>query len=224
MKLVHSDVQYVINFEENSINVIVIEDPTVFTQWIVEFLGQASGLDGKFVLSENSKEIKISQAVEVITDPFGMQINSRKVLSKLYTEMESDATDAEMLIKTRTIECTLINYIQELASMRSYPISYLLDVSLPALFKAMELKLDEDCDTLTEKLDTYIKIVHSMLGIRCLMLVNFSTFLCDSDMKRLIESAFYNKVYLLLFENRKPAYTIPGEKIYVLDKDHCEIY
>lgn len=54
----------------------------------MELAGQVEGKEGRFVLSDNEKEVDISKNVELIFNIFALDINERKLISKLYMELE----------------------------------------------------------------------------------------------------------------------------------------
>ncbi len=60
MKLAHPDFEMPIEFNENQNNVLVIENPILFTRYITELRNQLDGGDGQFVLSNNGKEMQVS--------------------------------------------------------------------------------------------------------------------------------------------------------------------
>ena len=87
MKLVYTELEQQLVFQENEVNVLVIERKELFRRMIQELDKQISGEDGGFVLSDNNKTMKIDKEVCLILNPFALDINSRKALTGLYTEL-----------------------------------------------------------------------------------------------------------------------------------------
>lgn len=56
----------------------IIESPKLFSGYVQEICAQSQGGEGRFVLSDGDKEIGISKAVEVIVNPFAVDINDKK--------------------------------------------------------------------------------------------------------------------------------------------------
>ena len=91
MKLVHPDMQMQIILKEGIVHEWILESPALFSRFVGELVVQADGGEGRFVLSEDMEETKLSKVAEVIVNPFSVDINSRKMLSKLYGELEKTA-------------------------------------------------------------------------------------------------------------------------------------
>ena len=59
-----------------------------FSKYLQELYEQCERKEGKFVLSDNDKELDLSKCVEIIGNPFAVDINNRKILGKLYAELD----------------------------------------------------------------------------------------------------------------------------------------
>lgn len=224
MKLVYSDVEYAFELEENKVNIIILEDPKIFRQWIAGLQLQLAGGEGKLILSDQGKELSIAQYMDLITDIFMLEINSRKVLNKLYAELSDISVDGHMSEKTHMLEKDILAYLHELTTLSSYPIEYSLDAPIAGLFKWMDLRLDDEEGDAFIKLDTYVRTMGEMFSLKCFVMINLKAFFRAEEITQLYQSAFYQKANLILLENRPPDYHLPEEVWYILDKDHCEIY
>ena len=78
MKLVHPDIKNQIIFSENKVNVLTIENKTFFTEFVSELFSQYSGNEGKFILSEDDKELSIPKTCELILNPINLDINNKQ--------------------------------------------------------------------------------------------------------------------------------------------------
>jgi CRISPR-associated protein Csn2 len=61
----------------------IIESPDLFSIYVGELYRQFNKDEGKFVLSENNKEIDIAKYSEIIINPLSIEINNRKVLNNI---------------------------------------------------------------------------------------------------------------------------------------------
>ena len=84
MKLVHINLNEGILVDAINCTEWVIESPEYFSEYVMELAGQVEGKEGRFVLSDNEKEVDISKNVELIFNIFALDINERKLISKLY--------------------------------------------------------------------------------------------------------------------------------------------
>ena len=74
MKLFHTEVSGAIITEKKTFTEWIIESPGLFSKYLQEFYVQCEREEGKFVLSDNDKELDMSKCVEIIGNPFMVYI------------------------------------------------------------------------------------------------------------------------------------------------------
>lgn len=223
MKLVHSDLRQTFEFTEERVNVWVIEKPTAFYQYIMQLFTQISGKEGKFVLSHETKELKIPKQMDILLEPWSMDFSSRKILGRLYEEIRDIAWESENFIQTKEMMSDLNRYILDLEHKLPYGIECPEEIDFVQLLKALDIKLEVETGTLLEQLVLYIKLCQRLLHIKILVLVNIKCYLNRAELVELYKTAAYEKVHLLLIESVERE-NIEGEIRLVLDKDLCEIF
>ena len=72
MKLVHINLNEGILVDAINCTEWVIESPEYFSEYVMELAGQVEGKEGRFVLSDNEKEVDISKNVELIFNIFAL--------------------------------------------------------------------------------------------------------------------------------------------------------
>lgn len=87
MKLVHIDLNQNL-LENNFITEWIIESPEAFSEYVREIYLQCEGKDGRFVLSQNGKELDMSKYAEIIFNVYELDVNNRKILNKVYQGLE----------------------------------------------------------------------------------------------------------------------------------------
>lgn len=92
MKLVNSQYSLFVDFVENSINTLVVERPQYMSDIIQDLISKINGENGNFVLSEET-EIKFEKDVIFITEPFTLDLNEKRVIHKLYTQLADVAKE-----------------------------------------------------------------------------------------------------------------------------------
>lgn len=223
MKLVHSDFKQVIEFAEGTVNVCIIENPTVFYQYIMQLFMQINGKEGKFVLSHEQKELKISKYIDIILEPWSIDFANRKIQGRLYEEVKEIAWESENYIKTQELLSGLNRYMLDLEQKLPYEIVCSEEVDFLQLLKALNVKLEAEADTLLERLALYIKLCGRLLHISILALVNIQCYIKKEELLELYRVAAYEKVHLLLLENAERD-SADCERKYIIDKDLCEIF
>lgn len=221
MKLVNAELFLNINIEENKPAVLTIENPKVMTEVIGQLYELCNSGEGDFVLSEGGKQLSFERTTEIIINPFQIDFNSRKVQSKLYSEL----LDAEInyVEEKAIIQSLIIEYLDKLTQNVPYEmISNDLDLDSMKLFKMFEVRIEAQCNSLLERLVEYTKILSRLLRKRLLVFVSISSYLDTNELNALYEICNYNKMKVLLIESHE-LYLPFHTKTYIIDKDNCMI-
>lgn len=226
MKLVHPEFNYQIEFIENRVNLIVIEDKKLFRNYIKEIYNQSIDYDdkGRFVLSDNEKEIKLSKEVEVILDYYSLNINNKKTVTKVYNKLKEISLDEDMYIETNKMYSEIIRYIDKIVDISDFPLEFSIDIDIIDVFKISNIKFINDYKDDLEKICNYIEIMTQFIGKNIFVLINFREFFRIEELKELYKFAAYKKIFLVMIENSVNEVCNEYEKVFILDEDICEIY
>ena len=85
MRLVNSKYNLKIEFEENKSTELVVENKECMIDIVQNLLSQVDGIEGDFVLAAE-KEMKMEKDVLFIIDPFSIDFNNKKIITKLYEQ------------------------------------------------------------------------------------------------------------------------------------------
>jgi len=83
MTLAYPLLNETIRFAENRVNVLVIENATELRRFLFCLKDQINGLAGELVLGENGDVIEMHKSAFLITDPFALDFDSKKLLTKI---------------------------------------------------------------------------------------------------------------------------------------------
>lgn len=223
MKLVHGDLSGEIINEQKECVEWIIESPDLFSKYVGELYRQFNKDEGKFVLSENNKEIDIAKYSEIIINPLSIEINNRKVLNKLYEELNKLSFNEVLYMKTLELTKLIQEYLLELEQETNYILEFNNEVEMSALFKAVDLKYEDSGEDFLERLVKYIKILVDLLSVKLFVFINARCFMNDEQIKKLCEEIKYIEIKGLFIENSEKA-CVEGVERYIIDKDRCEIY
>lgn len=223
MKLVHGDLSGEIINEQKECVEWIIESPDLFSKYVGELYRQFNKDEGKFVLSENNKEIDIAKYSEIIINPLSIEINNRKVLNKLYEELNKLSFNEVLYMKTLELTKLIQEYLLELEQETNYILEFNNEVEMSALFKAVDLKYEDSGEDFLERLVKYIKILVDLLSVKLFVFINARCFMNDEQIKKLCEEIKYIEIKGLFIENSEKA-CVKGVERYIIDKDRCEIY
>lgn len=224
MKLVHPDFTLPI-IEENSYICYewIMESPEYFSRYVQELFNQMNGGEGNFVLSSDEKELDISKTMEIIVNPLSVNINDRKIINKLYSELSQTAYDSENYLATQGILADIQKYFLNLEQAGNYMLEMDSEIDITALFKALNIKLEIFADDFFEMLNQYIKIAAELMKKKIVVFVNLGSYLSKEQLEELLKNAAYNEIILLLIENQQKDYFLEDTKCIIIDKDGCEI-
>lgn len=224
MKLTHPFLEKPIVFEENKVNVLVIENQRTFTELISELFEQMSGTEGRFILSHDLKRLDLKKEVEIIIDLFTLDFNQKKIIAKLYTQLKEMAIGCDYYLDSTHLLGEIIQYLEKIFQTTQYPLVYLQEMDITAIFKVAEVKLETSYINLIEKVLDYLAIVEEFCCISFFIFVNLKCYLSDEEVEQVYNYVSYKKLHILLLENTMREKRFEMEKIHIIDADLCEIF
>ena len=221
MKLVNIKQGIEIEYYENDIIELVIENAGAFSDIIRMLIDQNNGGEGDFQLSSNSKSISLVNYSDIIIDYFSFSTNSKKIINKLYSNMESVANN--MIEEKTSINAKLISVLDDISlSLGSADLTYNLDFKWTDIFKIYNVSFEEEYSDISERISAYIKILSMFTDVRLLFLVNLKAYISGNDLKNIYQIANYCNINLFLIESHEFVERT-CEKRYIIDKDLCFI-
>ena len=220
MKMVYGKWGLKFDFCENEAQLLVIENPGTFAEIIWDLQKQLEGEDRQIVLSDDEKLLS-SKYIEIIIDPFRLDINNRKVIGRLYQELK-EISNEDFLDYVGNLCTETVNYLEDLSSKLPYSISFNTELDPVNLFKLYDLKLEVETESLLQKLIEYLKVISALCGIKLVIFVNIKNYFNNIQILELYKTAFYCKINLFLIEATQNI-RLAGEKIFILDSENCFI-
>ena len=222
MKLVHPLLSEPICFSENSIPVLVLENPAAFRRITSELIRQSEGESGDFILSINDKPVECADHMNVFFDYAHLDSVEKRIQTKALNSFIR-STQETMADETYRLSLAIKEYLAKLATLSDHPVSYEQGENLIALLKAMEFRVDlaglSPCEALYEQ----IVLVHSLSKWQCFVLINAYSFFTAEELAQLYKMAQYQKISLMLLENHASKYRNGCEKVILFDEDMCEL-
>lgn len=221
MKFIYPEYGIELELVENQVNVLVAESPHFFSHLVQIFYEEKQSGTGRLVLSEKDKILPLSKTMEIIVNPFCIDPNERRIMQKLYQELCAETQEA-FFIKTGELHSCIVSYLEELSVSVPYHVTFDIEENVPNLFKAYNVRLETDGVSLLERLAEYLKLLHQLCKIQVIIFVNLKTYFSQDELEELYKFAFYEKLFLVLIENReKPK--LKEEKVCIIDADGCII-
>lgn len=223
MKLAHPILSKPIILSEDRVPVLAVENPICMRQLIIEMVRQLSGGDGSFILSEDQEILRFKSAVELVLDPFCLDINQKRLLNRIYSDFSRLAVGEDYYIEGQNLKSEICAFLLNLTSESEFTVSFDEDFTWESLLKAVNLKIETVGQSLLENIMEYIRTVELMTGIKLLIFVNLRSYFSQIEIESLERFAKYEEFNIMRIEGGQWDHNLQVEDVIVLDEDLCEI-
>lgn len=221
MKMVSSFFNSHIEFQENHVQSIVLENQRTFLAFVTDMQEQLEGVEGETVLSVDATPVAMSARLCLSTNFVPFILSTKELIAATVKRLEKTAVAGDRYGEMKDVLARIKRFVNECALELPHEIE-LEKLSIGALLKACGVSIAEDGLPLLEKIVLYMKLVRELVGERLFVFVNLRSFLDDSAMERLFDDIFGNKFEVLLVESSERK-LLPGEKRLLVDDNLCEI-
>lgn len=210
-----------LRFEENRIQVLIIENPVALRRCLDDLRAQMEGQSGDFVLALRYVPQELSRCAVLLTDPLRPEAETRKLAVRIQQEAARAAEDhAEKL-------GFLLAELNALASDLSLELDFSAafdPLETPEdLIKLFGFRLDRDALSFPELLLEWMRLQRRFLGKRLFILYGLKAFLSREELCCFYRSVFYEKLDVLLIEALQRGEPVKEECVTIIDKDLCVI-
>lgn len=199
MKLLEREIGLEVELKENMTSVIVLEDITIRRSLLEELYSQIVGKEGNWLLVENEKAYELAKHAELILEPFSLQLNNKKMKTKLYQDIKEIANDC-LGLQGLEVHSYICSYIENLLEKIDYPVKYKNEWNILEILRAYSVEMEENHDDVGEKLYDYIKLMNQVCGSKIFIVLNLKMYLTEDQLIELYKLARYIKIQLVLIE------------------------
>ena len=221
MRLYNSKYDFSIELIENQAYNIVIENATALSSVMESLYGQINGMEGDFILSEAEQILPLPKNIVLISNPFEINCNDKKILNKLYQELQTNMQE-QAFDFFNDLNCNIINFLDLVINPVTYNLEYSFESDFTGLLKLYDVKICVNADSLLEKIIDYIRAIKNICGIQVIAFLNLKQFLTVEELQQLYEFCFYEKVHIIIIGGVQTK-LLPVEKSLIIDKDLCKI-
>lgn len=221
MRFIIPSVGFETELLENKVTVISIDNKPLFTKCIYDLWLQSKGELGECILSNNEEIITFSKSVSLIMNIFDIDVNNKKILTRVYKELTENATDY-FSDSFSEIQKNIVNTMDKLIESVPYSLVYEDSMDISALLKLVNMRLNQvEGDPLALFFD-YIQLESKICNINTYIVVNIKDYFSEEELKEFYKFLFYNKINLIIIESHQSA-LFPEEKNWIIDEDNCII-
>lgn len=221
MRLICNNLGIDIELAEDRVQVLVIENVSSYSNFVRELWTEYSGNEGDISLLDKSTGLKFGKNIEVIINPFDIDCNNKKILTKIYQEIASIIKD-EKMEEAVAVNSQIIALLDDVIEKVPYSLDYNLDLNLQGLLKLYDLTVKSDAESYPELLSQYMDLMARACGVRCFIFVGLKKYLTSEDIETLYRDVIYDKIYLVDIES-EIVQNSSLENVTILDRDHCLI-
>lgn len=224
MKIINKNWQRKIEIEENTIYTLVFENKRYYRENIIELINQHKGNEGSFIISKNSKEIEFAKDSHIITDIFSIDINSKKVLTKIYSTLLKLVV--EDVSKYNELSTNIKVYFEKLIFDSSLEIEQGDEIDMSSLLKLGDFKIHVENDDILDEFIKFLKVLTELCSCKIIFVVGLHNVFTIDEIKEVYKEVCLNKINIINIEYQQFE-NISSENykeiVYIFDKDNCEI-
>jgi len=224
MKIINNNWQRQIVLEDNLIHTIVFENKKYYRESILELIRQHKGYEGNFILSNNNKEVSFDKNSYFISDLFNIDINNKKIITKVYGELLRNALDN--IAEYNKIISYIREYFETLVFNNNLDLEYNDEIEANSLLKLGDFKIQIGESNYLEKLIKFLKVLVELCNIKVIFIVGLYRVFSVEEVGKIYKEVCLNKINIINIESeyqniKKSDYY--KEILYIFDQDNCEI-
>ena len=224
MKIINKNWQRKIKIEDNIIYTLVFENKKYYRENIIELINQHKGNEGSYILSNDNKEISFDKNSFIITDIFNIDINSKRVLTKIYNLLLKEIV--EDISSYNELSTNIRLYFEKLIFNSSLEIEQGEEIDMSSLLKLGDFKIHVENDDILEKFVKFLKVLSELCGYKIIFVVGLHTVFTQEEIIEIYKEVCLNKINIINIEYQQ-FYNLSNENykeiVYIFDKDNCEI-
>ena len=224
MKIINNNWKRQIVLEDNLIHTIVFENKKYYRESILELIRQHKGYEGNFILSNNNKEVSFDKNSYFISDLFNIDINNKKIITKVYGELLRNALDN--IAEYNKIISYIREYFETLVFNNNLDLEYNDEIEANLLLKLGDFKIQFEESNYLEKLIKFLKVLVELCNIKVIFIVGLYRVFSLEEVEKIYKEVCLNKINIINIESgyqnikKSDCY---NEKVYIFDQDNCEI-
>ena len=224
MKIINKNWQRKIEIEDNIIYTLVFENKKYYRENIIELINQHKGNEGSYILSNDNKEISFDKNSYIITDIFNIDINNKKVLSKIYSSLLKEIV--EDTSNYNELSTNIRVYFEKLIFNSSLEIEQGEEIDMSSLLKIGDFKIHVENDDILEKFIKFLKVLTELCSYKIIFVVGLHNVFTKDEIIEIYKEVCLNKINIINIEYQQFK-NLSNENykeiVYIFDSDNCEI-
>lgn len=219
-----------IDFAENHINVLQIQNKKLFAKIVSSFNNMCNGLsaesDETITLLEQDEIVNFTKNVLFVVDFLNFDFNQRRIQTVLYQYIDKlFKLEPEMLSNVNNLQDSI--HIELMSIMEEFPFETLCkkDISILDILKMYGVRIKANAnEKIIEKLFKIVELVQCLDLAKLIIIVNVKQYLDSDELVEFYKYCVYNNVKLLLLERGSEVSLLERERILFVDENFDEFF
>ena len=221
MKFAYPAIDAVFDAEDEKVNTLVIENPSLLYALLEDLGSQMEGMNGDAVVSENGTVLRTDKNAELLTQFFPFELNKKPLLNKIASELERTALHGEFYAESMELVAAIEAFLLKLSFDISCDVSY-TKLDIGSIIKSAGIEINDDKTSLCERIVDYMELVTAFDRKKLFVTVNLRGFVPDKEMNLFLKTVKGHGFSLLMIENHEYP-LLEMEKRTIVDSDLCLI-
>jgi CRISPR-associated protein Csn2 len=222
LRLTHPSIDYAFDFTNQHVYEFCIENRKLFQDIALDLVRQNDGGDGGFCLFDTSKEWTFSTSTFVVSDLLRLDVNNRRILTKLYDELKQNVDSAHMNELGR-IRDDIFALFEGIVEVEKEALIFDDGVSAVDLMKLVNLRFNNLEASIVESITEFTRCAFEYLRVKLFCVINLRSYLTEEEYNEFAKYCIYNEYNVLLVESSSIAKKTHHKRV-VIDEDFCELY
>ena len=220
MKIVLPGILQPITINSNSLSTVVIENPDLLYNILLDLKTQVFGGSGQSVLSQENVPVSFSKYAEVLDGFAPFELNRKSLLTKVMGALEHKCQDTENYMRGNQLLGEIETYMEDLSFDLPCVLSY-QKLNWNSLIKAAGLYIESETTLLAEQIIEYMDLVSNLENEKLFILVNLRSFVDDKSLELFASTCMQHGFHVLMIDSvAKDLLTL--ERRLTIDYDLCE--
>lgn len=213
------------NIPVNGVQTLVIENSKSYREFILNLLSQINGKEGELKFYENIEEKNMKNKIIFAGTPFFLDINSRRIIDSLYKNME-EVILSERFDEYKELEIQIYNFLSSLLVNEHIDVELDEEIDVKKLFQSANIRISDlnESDDLLESISQYVSVIKKYTNIEIIFFTNVRSMFEHEEWQMLVNDIKKLDICMLNIETYSSFIEVPGEKLYIIDEDLCEIF
>lgn len=167
------------------------------------------------------EEVAFAKNVDFVANLLDIDVNQKKIVQRLYEEIEG-VLKQQLINELTGLNANVVDLLEKAVFHVPYDVVFEPRMDIGGLLKLFRVKIRNEDLELAEQVIHYIRLMHSILGIKLFVFLNMKMYFSEDELREIYKIASYENIQLLLIEGCQKN-SLENEKLWIIDQDLCII-